>query len=74
MSIVKVIKLWSLLDSGLDSISLFFTVFQGITIDACVLGPYATLLSQGADITGGIYFKPPNGVAGLLQYLLVTSC
>lgn len=45
-------------------------LFQGVIIDACVLGPYATLLSQGADITGGIYLRPPQ-ISGLLQYLLV---
>ncbi|CAG7659352.1 unnamed protein product [Allacma fusca] len=48
----------------------FFTAQkQGVTIDACVLGPYATLLGQGADLTGGIYLKPPQ-IPGLLQYLM----
>lgn len=34
------------------------------------MGSYATLLSQGADITGGINLRPPH-ISGLLQYLMV---
>ncbi|CAL8073082.1 unnamed protein product [Orchesella dallaii] len=50
--------------------NVFFSAQKlGVIIDACVLGPYATLLSQGADITGGIYLRPPH-IPGLLQYLL----
>jgi len=42
---------------------------MGVVIDSCVLGSYTTLLGQGADLTGGIYLRPPQ-LAGLLQYLM----
>jgi len=50
--------------------NVFFTAQKlGVIIDACVLGSYATLLSQGADITGGMNLRPPH-IVGLLQYLM----
>ena len=45
--------------------------WQEVTIYTCVLGPYVTLFGQGADLTGGIYLRPPQ-IGGLLQYLMVS--
>ncbi|OXA58389.1 General transcription factor IIH subunit 3 [Folsomia candida] len=52
-----------------ESTAQYMAFMNGVIIDACVLGSYATLLSQGADITGGINLRPPH-ISGLLQYLM----
>jgi len=48
----------------------YASVQLGVMIDCCIMGQYATLLSQGADITKGMYLRPPQGHVGLLQHLL----
>jgi len=62
---------------GTSQYMTFMNVFyaalrMGVMIDCCVLAENTTVLSQGADITKGMYFRPPDGHEGLLQHLLWT--